>query len=311
MPTPKSRSNRPGFSLVELLIVIAIIAVLAALSVGIIRAVLDSQQKANTEAAMRTVDKTLKQHWAHVVGEARKEAPSQDVLALAKQDPRRAQVIWIKLRLTEAFPQSYAEVGKPGAIPAWQSYVPSNQKYNSTYRRTLTSAHIDNPPSADVQSSTCLLLALGVRRGGAGLNVAELGPAARDTNGDGLKEIVDGWGRPIVFDRFPTDAKFPGLLQSNSPAILGSKGDKYCDPLDPDGLLANPNWFSASFTTTTSKFSPANLTLGAEFEQLCHPVFFQSTPTPVANYVIPVLTSKGGDSANAGDDIHSFSMRQD
>jgi prepilin-type N-terminal cleavage/methylation domain-containing protein len=307
-------TKRTGFSMVELLVVIAIIAVLMALGIGVIRAVLESQQQANTEATMRTIDKVLQQHWNYVVGEARKESPSDNVNTLAGSDARRAKAIWTKLRLIEAFPEKYDEVlPAGGTAPGWQKYLAGRPgKYTATYARTLKSAGATVPTSTSpaVQSSTLVVLALSVRRGGPALDATELGPALKDTDGDGLKEVVDGWGQPIRFVRFPTTAKNtanPDLseLQGKNPARPGSKESSFCDPLDPDGLLLNPSWYAGSYT---SLLSPAITTAGGEFEQLFHPVYFQTTPTRVANYIVPVLSSEGPQANVDDDDIHSFNV---
>lgn len=310
----KTGSVRAGFSLVELLVVIAIIAVLAALTVVVIRSVVDSRQRGNTEATMRTIHKALQQHWTHVIGEARKDAYPPQVMALAGADQRRAQVIWAKLRLIDAFPESYSEVLTSPTMPAWHAYVPQgNRKYWKGYQKMLGAVTAGSPTPA--QSSACLLMALSVRRGGAGLKVEDLGPAVRDTDGDGLMEIVDGWGRPIQFVRFPTKARNSQLgddLQKTNPAPPGSKGSKLADPLDPDGLLLNQNWYGATYTSLVNTVPPPPMTTtcGAEFELVCHPVYYQSPPNAVANYIVPVLASDGS-TTGTGDNIYSFSMPRD
>lgn len=298
MQTKTQALMRAGISLVELLVVIAIIAVLAALSVGIIRAVLDSQQKANTEAAMRTVHKVLLRHWNEVAGAARTETPSAAVLALAGNDARRAQVIWIKMRLVEAFPQSYADVlssGSPATPPAWHNYIPAGSRKYANFQRALTTANAGGSPA--VQSSACLLLALSVRRGGAALKAEDLGPAARDIDNDGLKEIVDGWGRPIEFTRFPVG---DAILQSKSPVKTG-----YCDPVDSEGMLLTNSWANPSPAPT-----PPTLSSRQIFEGVCHVVSFNNAEprTPPANYIVPILKSQGSDVSNSKDDIYSYSL---
>src|SRR5262245_17102356 len=108
------RRHRSGFTLLELLVVIAIIAILAALTLRGTFQVIESRHVSNTETMMRTVNQTLAKHWAQVEADARKETGiPQLVINLAKNDSglddmERARVIWIKFRLMEAFPISYA-----------------------------------------------------------------------------------------------------------------------------------------------------------------------------------------------------------
>src|SRR5262249_44165567 len=103
----------------------------------------------------------------------------------------------------------------------------------------------------------------------------------QDTDGDGIKEIVDGWGNPILFYRFPTpDLSWTSMgtmgLQANNPAINSTKGNTCADPLDPNGTLLNSTWGNQS-----------------AFTGLCHPVYYPGTSN--AYYIIPVIASAGSD----------------
>src|SRR5262245_17865561 len=102
--------RRVGFTLMELLVVVGIIVVLAALAATATFKLLDTQRQSNTEALLRKVDHGLQQMWSKVVEEARAETPSPSVMALAGGDLPRARVMWIKFRLVEAFPMSFTEI---------------------------------------------------------------------------------------------------------------------------------------------------------------------------------------------------------
>src|SRR5438552_2338972 len=109
-PRPLGEGARTAFTLIELLVVIAIIALLSALGGWAMYAMRGAQQKRNTETILRTANKMLQTRWSTVIADAGKETPSPAVTMLAGGDPERAKIIWIKVRLTEAFPMSYAEV---------------------------------------------------------------------------------------------------------------------------------------------------------------------------------------------------------
>lgn len=298
--------TRSAFSLVELLVVIAIIAVLMTLSVGIVRQVVEGQQGTNTDAAMRTAYGTLQKHWSFVVDSARKETPSPQVMALAGNDPVRAQVIWVKLRLLEAFPKSFDEVLTPA--PAYY-YIPAgNRKNLAAYKRALTGANTGSP--LDVQSAACLLMALSAPRGGSqALTATNLGSNIADTDGDGIKELVDGWAHAMRFERFPTQdmgATEPALngLQAQNPS-KSPKAAKYCDPLDPDGLLMNSTWQTSSCPDPLAL--PGTTTCLKEFERVLHKI--NSLTPGTANYIVPVLISRGAVTSDPNDDIASFFMK--
>jgi hypothetical protein len=115
----------------------------------------------------------------------------------------------------------------------------------------------------------------------------------QDSKGNSLKGIVDAWGTPLAFYRFPVDVAafdgkvFNGELDASNPAASGSLGTKNRDPLDPDGLLQS--------------LPAANQ---AAFQKLLHPVNNV--------YIVPVIVSAGPDkvfSNTNDDDIYSFRLR--
>src|SRR5207244_2178853 len=120
----------------------------------------------------------------------------------------------------------------------------SPQKNIATYQQILTNAKITAKNYSNLaafpnsQSSACLLMAISMNRGGAAfLNPDTLGSSVTDSDGDGVKEIVDGWGTPLFFFRFPTPSNWPtgNLLQNPNTSATAT----YLDPLDPFGTLAN------------------------------------------------------------------------
>ncbi len=310
------RAARRGFTLVELLVVIAIIAILVALSGAAYFYWMGSQQKRNTDNTMRAVNKVFQSHWNYVVEEAKKETPSPAIVLMANNDMPRARVLWIKIRLMEAFPITYAEVngnGKPLPLqdPVFLllgNYItPNPRKYLGTYSKALNGSFAAN--NAATESGACLLTALSVSRAGSTLTPDDLGKAVEDTDADGIKELVDGWDSTLSFYRFawsggavPT-APINFNIQSLNPAAKGSRSATMADPLDPNGALlswppaappvgAPPNglplpWNPKVYGTTRGMY-----------EALFHKIAFAQGATPsqsVASYVIPVVVSSGLD----------------
>jgi prepilin-type N-terminal cleavage/methylation domain-containing protein len=319
-----SPRRRGGFTLIELLVVIAIISVLAALTLGGAYNIIQGQRGGRTSDFMRTTDRLLAQHWRKVVEDARKEqgliVEGSPVMTLAGNDRDRAMIIWIKLRLMEAFPQSYAEIQTP-----WPYNYPSAanplipvqyQKYNATYKQGLPAT-----AKATDQSAACLYLILSVNRG-ATLDQDNNG-AFIGVNADGAKQLIDSWGNPLTFIRFPigTTANPPGAtitpfalstalvadlnVLNPSPTTKTVKGNSG-DPDDPEGRLLTPDGAQLWYNTADGKV----------FQKFVHTVAapLAGVTAGTQPYFTPVIVSNGADGllnspAVAPDDIYSWRLR--
>lgn len=306
--------GRGGFTFVELLVVLAILGVLVALTVGGTFQMIESQRQSNTETAMRSVQQVLEKQWNQVIADAKKEPPSQGAIELARvmtpspiADLPRARVLWIKLRLMEAFPTSFAEIIPGPTTPiVYQKYAghylipPERRKHMATYLGMLKSR--TGSTSSVTESSACLFMILSQPRAGIRFNAEEaLGTTAvADTDGDGLKEIVDSWGTPLGFFRFPT-----GNLE------LSTRGGNR-DPGDPDSSLLNPKWLN------NPPSPPAPATRKGDFITI-----FGYDPS-TSGYIMPTLVSAArnktfglnaamavisGQENEADDNIYSFRLR--
>jgi prepilin-type N-terminal cleavage/methylation domain-containing protein len=281
----RPQPQRAGFTLIELLVVVTIIIVLTGLITAGVFRYLDTQMWANTQYKIGAIQQVLNAQWKKVIEDADKETPPSSVLTFASSDKGRAKVIWRKVRLAEAFPMSAAEISSSDLynvnLPSIGALVPSDRrKYLASYQKELSSATISG--NLFLQSSSCLYLALRRARTGTEVDIEKL---ARDTNGDGVKELVDDWGNPIAFYRFPWNNT---KLQQANPAPANSKSTRYADPLDPDGKL-----MSAAFSYRPY-YENRGLSSGQTGLTCFHYVSSTAGQVP-ALYTVPVLVSAGED----------------
>jgi prepilin-type N-terminal cleavage/methylation domain-containing protein len=293
-----SSQRRRGFSLTEILVVIAIIGVLASLAaVGTI-AMIGNRQARNTEATMKVVNKLLQDRWSSVIADAKKETPSAAAVVLAKganplvdRDPtgERAKVIMVKVRLMEAFPVTYSEVLTPTVV---NTFVSQHKSYFAKYQTTITAGMMTGAPG---ESSACLLMALKALQGSGVAVDDQLKYAVANSDGKNpINVLIDGWSKPMSFYRFPWNNA--NLRAANPATATNSRSAQFCDPTDPDGTLVNTTWHGspATYAANYPIMAFRNRTALQVFENSFHTIAMANSPG-VANYTIPVIVSAGKD----------------
>ena len=249
------RRRTAGFSLVEMLVVMAIIAILVSLTAAAVFKVIGVQRANNTVSTIKSASSLLDKQWAFVIGQAKNEIIPQSVMSLAGNDPTRARVFWTKLNLRQEFPMNFSGGPLPLCSGQRRNLEPlpiCGEKY---YYDRITKAFpqllpILNPspvnpslnwpnPSASypsgsatgqtsppftnstqqfwpMESAFCLTMALQVKRGGIAFDEESFavnalsteiylpqGTGGRQLAFSGPKSLVDGWGFPLFFYRFP------------------------------------------------------------------------------------------------------------
>jgi prepilin-type N-terminal cleavage/methylation domain-containing protein len=289
-----TQRRRPGFTVVELLVVVSIIAVLAALGAGAYIRLAANARKKFTEDTIARLASQLQTQVAAVADRANTEPVPPAVLAAAGNDPVRARAIYVKMRLKQEFPQSFAEAsyGVPGFLPPLPGYV------------TQIAGKSGTP---EEESAVMLMLSLSRMRSG----LAAFDPtqhisaaAMRDIpiGGGSMKVFVDGFGHKIVFTRWPGAWAGDASLAAEMNTITRRPADKR-DPSDPEGRL---NGFNLG--PLAPALAPYRAPVGGDTRNLT-PVIW--SPGPDGKYGVSVEDLTTVIEPDGRDNIYSFRLRKD
>lgn len=239
---PAARRTSRAFTLVELLIVLAIIAILASLVLGALYA---SQEKAKAEQTRRTIaklDSIIRARWDTYRTRRVNIAPRDKNENFRTYARTQLLARWALQR--GDLPDRYSDIFNPNPSTLADAYKEAIQYFRDLY-------NVQNDPDVSLndyleliddenQSAECLYLIVTV-----GLNPGDLVQFSEsevgDTDGDGMPEFLDGYGQPINFLRWA--AGFESELQPRNPETSP-------DPLDPLGVGRKLNGQSAIVTPT-------------------------------------------------------------
>ena len=221
-------TRRAGFSLVELMAVIAILGLLAALAAGAFFRVSAAQRTSATESTVSKLMALVEKKRSAVVdgiNNGRNPVPA-DIVTLAGGDPDRAKAIWIYMTLKNEFPTTQKEaVNAVVPIPAWSTSIPHKKVFDVLPSGTY--------PSLEHESAACLYLAL-TQSGTGGVTTDSEGLQNQTTTftvgTTPVTAFADAWGTPVAFVRLTYTPEIDTGTYANTRA-------KSKDPMDPLGKL--------------------------------------------------------------------------
>jgi prepilin-type N-terminal cleavage/methylation domain-containing protein len=234
-------SVRRAFTLVELLVAIAIIGILASLFLAALAVSAERAREARTRTLIAKLDRAIMTRWESY---RTRRVPILSGGGITPQQAAAIRLATLRELMRLEMPQRYSDISDdtsdpPNATPATTCMLTSSvagqnptalsQNYLRIIRNQMT---VDN---SDYEAAECLYLIVTA----GGLEDDPLGEDhfrhedVGDVNGNGMPEFVDGWGNPIRFLRWapafisdlqPDPATFPDATTFSR---------DYHDPFDP------------------------------------------------------------------------------
>lgn len=265
------RRMRSGFTLVELLTVIAIIGMLGAISITTVRGAVQSAKETQTRTTVAKIDSVLTGIYEKY---QYRRLDVSDMASGANFKMRTiARVRKMRDLLRCDMPCTYNEVDRNSLF---------NYDKNNVYtplqevcRREIGIA-LNNGADPSLPNINAELLYLVVMNGEPEARSTFSDREVADTDGNGLMEFIDGWGNPIKWMRWA-----PGLVWSDRQPIcykddnVVSRADE--DPFDPlniiqtaidDGVTLNeqPGWFLVPYVYSAGPDGEYGLTTPEDVE---------------------------------------------
>jgi prepilin-type N-terminal cleavage/methylation domain-containing protein len=242
--TGKRKGGRRGFTLVELLLVIALIGVLASVMLVALYAAAQSAKVRRTEQQVERIHSLLMTRWDNYQN---RRLPVRLTGNAAQRSMQRLLLIRELMRLE--LPDRLSDIRNDPVVDIgllnnvlWNNVL-WNQYVRSDIGPTWTTQH---------QSAECLYLILASLREGdrTGLDfftVDEIG----DVDKDGMYEILDGWGKPIAFLRWA-----PGFSISPGPDRKWGKAGVDDDSNGTTDDLSERGWSGSDDLSVSQRHIP-------------------------------------------------------
>jgi prepilin-type N-terminal cleavage/methylation domain-containing protein len=295
---------RPGFTLLEMLVVMGIIALLASITVTAVFRLQSSQKESNTNTHLTKIQMAFDQQWKGAIDNIKKQnypdgVRNATVDATGANNTARAKALHMKLLLRKEFPQTFDEARL--STNATVNANPYNDaSMNAMYgtKTSITSA-IGNltPNDPHLESAVLLYMFLSQSRGGASQNPEAIARTDLVTIGNAqFRVLMDEWSEPIGFRRWAFDAEMNFISNelNSSPLVAPTALANY-DHDDPDGMLKpTPAW--AGYASVKQLFTSI-------LPNVAEPLDGRNRG--------PFVVSKGRDKQVANDDdLYSFRLQQ-
>ncbi len=261
------KAKQKGFTLIEMTIVMAIIAILSIMALSVYATAASQAKGMRTRAIVAKIDSIIGEKW-----EAYRTRQVPIRLAPGTNPNLAAQIRVDAIRELQRFelPDRITDVTAGPAYQYGTEQIPqanypvyalnrltSRPSINKQYLRQAFKAHPDTPPPWNVtglqywtpqnENAECLYLILSFTRDGDKSALDYFSPTEiGDVDNDGMNEILDSFGQPIAFLRWAPgyradSAPYPVTPQRRNDSGLAADPTDYPDPFDPVKVYGTNN----------------------------------------------------------------------
>lgn len=223
------RRRRGGFTLVELLVVVLIITILATITLFALFNAGEAAKKGRTRAQIAKIHDLITPVWeSYLTRRAPISIPANTNQSAAAQ----IRVDAIRELMRMELPDRKSDVVDNPVI------ITSRPALSQAYLRKAQAitGGIANWTTTH-QGAECLYMILSRMQDGESNGLEHvLATEIGDVDNDGMLEVLDGWGKPIAFVRWPAGftADVAGSALQKAPASADP------DPVDPTGVRGSP-----------------------------------------------------------------------
>ena len=237
---------RRGVTLIELLFVMAIIGILVAMSMGAYSATVAQAKVHRTQAIVAKLDQLVLAKWEEYRTRA---VPLKVPMGTNPDVAARARLYALRELQRCEMPDRKTDVLDNPAIIA----APSLQK---NYRRRAVPGWTEKHEGAE-----CLYLIVAAMRDGEDAALSWFSPSEiGDTDGDGMNEILDGFGQPVEFLRWAS-----GYVAEDGPVTFQTR-DSVKAPDEFDPIKRDPRWSDSDTTFAPYSLRPLVFSAGPDKE---------------------------------------------
>ena len=253
---PSPLSPRSGFTLVEMLVVVTIIGILAAMSFGALQMAREAAREIATKSTIAKLNNVILRRYESY---RTRRVPIRIPPIATPRQAAEIRLAAIRDLMRMEMPERWNDVSDaPGLLPRLTNTALSQPALHLLYQAKYTSSI----PNANFSHAKCLFMLISM---GSPEAMEQFHQSEIATDTDGWQYFVDGWGAPIYFLRWAPGCSPYSDIQSGNPTTDHDPFDTR--NVDTAGFHLIPLIFSFGRDRTAATATGANtgnVELGAD-----------------------------------------------